>query len=325
MSRRQLKSIETCVRLSQHVTTAPGRPSVASTRSGDGAPPPPALRRRPAGPVGQPYASRRRPHDRRGDGGRRDQRTGRRRGTAQRSGSSCRRGPSATPARGSRCSPRQGVPRDPYEKIADAAQVHRYTGVAPTVALHIPWDKVDDYADLRRHAADVRRRPRDDQLEHVPGRRLHARQRLPPGRAGPRARPSTTCSSASTSWTRPGSRDLKLWFADGTNYPGQDDIRGPPGPARRGARRRSTRGSARTSGWCSSTSSSSRPSTRRTCPTGAPRFVHCVALGPKAQGRRRHRPPRAGHEHRVHRRVAAARRTSSAASTSTRASTPTTT
>ena len=44
------------------------------------------------------------------------------------------------------------MPRDPYEKIADAAQVHRYTGVAPRVALHIPWDLVDDYADLARHA-----------------------------------------------------------------------------------------------------------------------------------------------------------------------------
>src|SRR5437867_2886994 len=49
----------------------------------------------------------------------------------------------------------KGVPRDPYEKIADASQVHRYTGVAPTVALHIPWDKVDDYADLARHAEDL--------------------------------------------------------------------------------------------------------------------------------------------------------------------------
>ena len=34
-----------------------------------------------------------------------------------------------------------GVPRDPYEKIADAAQVHEYTGVAPRVSLHIPWDE----------------------------------------------------------------------------------------------------------------------------------------------------------------------------------------
>ena len=48
----------------------------------------------------------------------------------------------------------QGVPRDPYEKIADAAQVHRYTGVAPRVSLHIPWDLVDDYDDLARHAKE---------------------------------------------------------------------------------------------------------------------------------------------------------------------------
>ena len=40
----------------------------------------------------------------------------------------------------------EGVPRDPFEKIADAAQVHTFTGVAPTVSLHIPWDLVDDFA-----------------------------------------------------------------------------------------------------------------------------------------------------------------------------------
>ena len=48
-----------------------------------------------------------------------------------------------------------GVPRDPYEKIADAAEVHKYTGVAPSVALHIPWDRVDDYAKLAAHGADL--------------------------------------------------------------------------------------------------------------------------------------------------------------------------
>src|SRR3954462_10752425 len=47
-----------------------------------------------------------------------------------------------------------GVPRNPEEKIADAAAVHRYTGGAPTVALHIPWDKVDDYAALAAYARD---------------------------------------------------------------------------------------------------------------------------------------------------------------------------
>jgi hypothetical protein len=47
-----------------------------------------------------------------------------------------------------------GTPRNPQEKIEDAAQVHKYSGIAPSVALHIPWDKVDDYADLSRFAND---------------------------------------------------------------------------------------------------------------------------------------------------------------------------
>ena len=48
-----------------------------------------------------------------------------------------------------------GVPRVPYEKIADAAQVHLYTGASPSVALHIPWDRVDDYGHLAKHAVDL--------------------------------------------------------------------------------------------------------------------------------------------------------------------------
>ncbi|MGW3142840.1 L-rhamnose isomerase, partial [Streptomyces sp. NPDC001139] len=47
-----------------------------------------------------------------------------------------------------------GVPRDPWEKLADAAKVHEFTGVAPTVALHIPWDRVDDYAALAKFAEE---------------------------------------------------------------------------------------------------------------------------------------------------------------------------
>ena len=47
-----------------------------------------------------------------------------------------------------------GTPRTVQEKIDDAAQVHRYTGLAPAVALHIPWDTVEDYAALRRYAED---------------------------------------------------------------------------------------------------------------------------------------------------------------------------
>ncbi|MEU6261557.1 rhamnose isomerase, partial [Streptomyces sp. NPDC047043] len=48
-----------------------------------------------------------------------------------------------------------GVPRDPWEKLQDAAKVHEFTGVAPTVALHIPWDKVDDYGKLAAFAREL--------------------------------------------------------------------------------------------------------------------------------------------------------------------------
>ena len=47
-----------------------------------------------------------------------------------------------------------GVPRTPQEKIDDAAQVHAFTGVAPSVAVHIPWDKVDDFAAFAGYARE---------------------------------------------------------------------------------------------------------------------------------------------------------------------------
>ena len=119
---------------------------------------------------------------------------------------------------------RPGVPRDPWEKIEDASVVHRLTGVAPSVSLHIPWDTVEDYAELARHAADLGVQIgvvnanvfQDDDFKlgsvtHPdPGVRRKAVDHL---------RHCVDVMDAT------GSRDLKLWFADGTNYPGQDSIR----------------------------------------------------------------------------------------------------
>ena len=117
-----------------------------------------------------------------------------------------------------------GVPRDPYEKIADAGQVHRFTGVAPTVSLHIPWDKVGDYADLSRHAKELgvaigvinANTFQDD--DYRLGSVCHADPRV-------RRRALDHLFECIDIMHATGSRDLKLWFADGTNYPGQDDIR----------------------------------------------------------------------------------------------------
>jgi L-rhamnose isomerase / sugar isomerase len=118
----------------------------------------------------------------------------------------------------------KGVPRDPYEKVADAAQVHRFTGIAPSVALHIPWDRVDDYADLARHASDLgvslgtinSNVFQDD--DYMLGSVCNPDPRV-------RRKALDHLLACIDVMDATGSRDLKLWFSDGTNYPGQDDIR----------------------------------------------------------------------------------------------------
>jgi L-rhamnose isomerase/sugar isomerase len=118
----------------------------------------------------------------------------------------------------------RGVPRTAEEKIADAAQVNRFTGVAPSVALHIPWDRVDDYAALARFAADQGVRLgainsnvfQDD--DYMLGSVCHPDARV-------RRKALDHLLACIDIMDATGSRDLKLWFSDGTNYPGQDDIR----------------------------------------------------------------------------------------------------
>ena len=117
-----------------------------------------------------------------------------------------------------------GVPRDPYEKIADAAEVHKYTGVAPSVALHIPWDRVDDYAQLATHGADlgVRIGAINSNLFQDDDYRLGSLTH--PDRAV-RKKAIAHHAECVEVMRQTGSADLKLWLPDGTNYPGQDDLR----------------------------------------------------------------------------------------------------
>src|SRR3954449_3556546 len=116
-----------------------------------------------------------------------------------------------------------GVPRSPEEKIADAAVVHRFTGVAPSVALHIPWDKVDDYAKLAAFAEEhgVRLGAINSNVFQDDDYKLGSVTN-----PDPRVRRKATdhLLACIDIMDQTGSADLKLWFADGTNYPGQDDI-----------------------------------------------------------------------------------------------------
>jgi len=117
----------------------------------------------------------------------------------------------------------EGVPRNPYEKIEDAALVHRLTGVAPSVALHIPWDAVDDYGKLAAHAAEhgvalgtINSNVFQDP-DYMLGSVTHPDPRV-------RRKATDHLLDCVSIMDRTGSRDLKLWFSDGTNYPGQDSI-----------------------------------------------------------------------------------------------------
>ncbi len=48
-----------------------------------------------------------------------------------------------------------GAARSLREKLADAAQVNKVTGICPSVAIHIPWDKVDDWQAVKAYAGSL--------------------------------------------------------------------------------------------------------------------------------------------------------------------------
>ena len=199
-----------------------------------------------------------------------------------------------------------GTPRTVEEKIADAAKVHRFTGLAPSVALHIPWDLVDDFAALRTYAEGLGVALGHDQLQHLPGRRLQARRPDPHRPEDPPEgdRPPLRVRRRHGRDRVAGPEDLA---GRGVQLPGPGRHARPPGPAGREpahhlrpARRAPAAGA--------------RVQVLRAgvLPHGRARLGHVVRAGgrPRRAGRGlpRHRPPRARDQHRVHRRPAAAAR-----------------
>jgi L-rhamnose isomerase/sugar isomerase len=121
--------------------------------------------------------------------------------------------------------PWPGAARSVRERIVDAALVHRLTGCCPTVALHIPWDAVDDYGELRRFAEEegVRIGAINPNLfgddEYRLGSLCHPDESV-------REQALRHCRECIEIAGEVGSTIISLWLPDGTNYPGQDDLRG---------------------------------------------------------------------------------------------------
>jgi L-rhamnose isomerase/sugar isomerase len=120
--------------------------------------------------------------------------------------------------------PQAGRPRDVFERIDDAAEVHRLTGTAGAVALHFPWDAVADYGALRAHieACGLRVGAVNPNLFQDPDYKLGSITH-PDARVREKAVAHLLeCLAIATEL---GAGAQSLWFADGTNYPGQDDLR----------------------------------------------------------------------------------------------------
>jgi L-rhamnose isomerase/sugar isomerase len=117
-----------------------------------------------------------------------------------------------------------GVPRNAFEKLEDATQVHRFTGLCPSVALHIPWDKVDDYQKLQAHAISLGLtigaiNPNLFQEdEYIFGSLCNAKASI-------RRQAVDHILECIDIARTLNSSIISLWLADGTNYPGQDSIR----------------------------------------------------------------------------------------------------
>ncbi|HEX4595933.1 MAG TPA: L-rhamnose isomerase [Bryobacteraceae bacterium] len=120
--------------------------------------------------------------------------------------------------------PQPGAARTVEEKLADAGMVHKVTGICPTVALHIPWDRAEDW----------------DQLKQVASSHGVAIGAINPNlfqddeyKFGSFCNPSAAIRRRAVDHVlecieiadQTGSTAISLWLADGTNYPGQDDLR----------------------------------------------------------------------------------------------------
>ncbi len=119
---------------------------------------------------------------------------------------------------------RKSSPRTLEQRLDDAAMVNRLTGVCPSVDLHTAWDASDDWARVRRYAADLGLRIgavnphlfNDD--DYVLGTVCNPVERI-------REKSVEKLLEGVQIAKAVGARILSLWFADGTDYPGQDNFR----------------------------------------------------------------------------------------------------
>ena len=124
--------------------------------------------------------------------------------------------------------PGTGEPRNVFEKLEDCSVIHRLTAATPTVSLHLPWDKTDDFVALREHAAALglsfdamNSNTFQDQvgqpLSYKYGSLTHTD-------AAVRAQAVAHNIDCISVGRKLGSKALTVWIGDGANFPGQSHL-----------------------------------------------------------------------------------------------------
>lgn len=118
----------------------------------------------------------------------------------------------------------KGAAKSVKEKIQDAAEVHRVTGICPSIALHIPWDMTDNWNALLEYSLSLGIKPGaiNPNLFQDPDYKLGSL--CNPDKKVRKKAINHVLECIDIAKTLK-SKDISLWLGDGTNYPGQDDMR----------------------------------------------------------------------------------------------------
>ncbi|MBY0239805.1 MAG: L-rhamnose catabolism isomerase [Burkholderiaceae bacterium] len=126
--------------------------------------------------------------------------------------------------------PGKGEPRNVFEKIDDCGVIHQLTRATPTVSLHFPWDKTDDPAALREHAAAyglgfdaVNSNTFQDQLGQQESYKYGSLTNISAAAREQAVAHNIECIELGRAL---GSKALTVWVGDGANFPGQSNLRG---------------------------------------------------------------------------------------------------
>ena len=111
------------------------------------------------------------------------------------------------------------------EKIDDAAHVHKLTGICGSVAVHVLWDFPNGFDPALVQYAESRGVKIGAINPNLFQSQIYKYGSL--GNRNPETRRAAIqhCLDSVEIGKQTRSEYLSLWFADGTNYPGQDDIR----------------------------------------------------------------------------------------------------